>query len=137
MQNTDIRWLQRFDNFKAAFAHLLQAHELYKSRKLTSLEEQGFIQAFEFSHELAWNVLKDYIEHTGGQSLIGSKDTTRQAFKKNLIADGDSWMDMIKSRNLSSHTYNKSTATLLIKSTTDHYIPCFIEFQKKMESLSL
>ncbi len=107
----DIRWIQRFDNFKRALAQLTMGVELLRQRSLSLLEEQGLIQAFEYTHELAWNVLKDYLTEYGGMvGLIGSRDTTREAFRRDLITEGEIWMEMIKSRNLSSHTYNQDTA---------------------------
>jgi len=105
MKNQDIRWIQRFQNFKRAFARLAEAAALAKQRELSELEEQGLIQAFEFTHELAWNVLKDYLEAQGFVDLIGSKNATREAFKNGLLEDGKVWMDMIEARNLTSHTY--------------------------------
>ena len=132
---TDIRWIQRFDNYTKALSQLLNAYELSQQRQLTELEIQGLIQAFEFTHELAWNVLKDYIEYQGGISLIGSKDTTREAFQKGLVIDGETWMSMIKSRNLTSHTYNKDVSKLIYQSIVKDYIPCFIQFHEKMKSL--
>ena len=133
--NKDIRWIQRLDNFDLALKQLLSAYELLRTRSLTDLEKQGMIQAFEFTHELAWNVLKDYIEHIGGQSLIGSKDTTREAFQKGLISNGEFWMEMIRHRNLTSHTYNKETSKLIIDSITTKYVPSFTDFLIKMKSL--
>lgn len=135
MQNKDIRWVQRFNNFNKAFQQLLKANALYKTRDLTDLEKQGLIQAFEFTHELAWNVLKDYIEFKGGQSLIGSKDTTREAFQKGLISNGNVWMEMIKNRNLTSHTYNEDTSKLITKNIIELYVPSFNEFSEKMKGL--
>lgn len=132
---TDIRWIQRFDNYTKALSQLLNAYELSQQRQLTELEIKGLIQAFEFTHELAWNVLKDYIEYQGGISLIGSKDTTREAFQKGLVIDGETWMSMIKSRNLTSHTYNKDVSKLIYQSIVKYYIPCFIQFSEKMKSL--
>src|ERR1035437_4365678 len=102
----DIRWKQRFDNFSRALASLRKAVELSRERPLSELEQQGLIQGFEFTHELAWNVLKDYLEYEGIQGLIGSRSTVREAFKRGLIIDGDAWMDMVEKRNLSSHTYD-------------------------------
>ena len=78
---------------------------LSRQRELSELEKQGLIQAFEFTHELAWNVLKDYLEAQGFAELIGSKNATQQAFKNGLLEDGEAWMDMIRARNLTSHTY--------------------------------
>ncbi|MDD5229043.1 MAG: nucleotidyltransferase substrate binding protein [Methylococcales bacterium] len=90
--NQDIRWKQRFHNYLKAFQTLIEAVELVQIRELSKLEQQGF----EFTHELAWNVLKDYLEHKGFVDLTGSRDATRTAFKNGLIAGGDVWMAMIK-----------------------------------------
>lgn len=118
----DIRWIQRLDNFCRALSQLEFGVKLLQQRQLSILEEQGLIQAFEYNHELAWNVLKDYLTEYGGLfGLIGSRDTTREAFKRGLIENGELWMDMIKSRNLSSHTYNQDTAKALIAVIPSYY----------------
>ena len=106
MSDQDIRWIQRFAHYSQAFSQLKEAVELAHTRRLSKLEEQGLIQAFEFTHELAWNTLKDFLEERGAHDLYGSRDATREAFKRGLIENGEAWMDMIKSRNLTSHTYN-------------------------------
>ncbi len=125
--NADIRWVQRLDNFIRALAQLRYGVELLQERKLSILEEQGIIQAFEYNHELAWNLLKDYLSEFGGLvDLIGSRDTTREAFKRGLIEKGELWMSMIKSRNLSSHTYNEDTAKGLLNIIPEY----FVEFEK-------
>lgn len=124
--NADIRWIQRLDNFIRALAQLRYGVELLQERKLSILEEQGIIQAFEYNHELAWNLLKDYLSEYGGLvDLIGSRDTTREAFKRGLIEKGELWMSMIKSRNLSSHTYNEDTAKGLLNIIPEY----FVEFE--------
>lgn len=125
--NADIRWVQRLDNFIRALSQLRYGVELLQERKLSILEEQGIIQAFEYNHELAWNLLKDYLSEYGGLvDLIGSRDTTREAFKRGLIEKGELWMSMIKSRNLSSHTYNEDTAKGLLNIIPEY----FVEFEK-------
>src|SRR6266581_4006266 len=103
LKNTDMRWRQRFENFRKALTQLSSAAALTKQRDLTKLEQQGLIQAFEFTHELAWNTLKDFLEAHGATHLYGSKDATREAFKRSLITNGDEWMAMIQGRNRSSH----------------------------------
>jgi hypothetical protein len=75
----DIRWKQRFDNFSRAFANFSSGIQLANERKLSDLEEQGVIQSFEYTHELAWKVLKDYLEEQGFKGIIGSKNATRIA----------------------------------------------------------
>lgn len=98
MEIPDIRWRQRLQSFRKAYGQLARAAALAQQRKLSGLEQQGLIQAFEFTHELAWNTLKDFLESRGASKLYGSKDATREAFAKGLIDDGDVWMGMIKSR---------------------------------------
>ena len=100
----DIRWLQRYANYTRALQSLSDAVVLAGERPLSKLEQQDLIQAFEFTYELAWNVLKDYLQQQGIFGLIGSRDASRSAFQSGLITDGLAWMDMIKSRNLTSHS---------------------------------
>lgn len=132
MNNQDVRWQQRFSNYKKALLHLDNAVELSEQRALSYLEKQGVIQAFEFTHELAWNVLKDYLQDQGNQNVKGSKDATREAFRVGLIADGEQWMTMIQSRNISSHTYDERTAEQLVNAIIEHYFALFVSLQTEM-----
>jgi nucleotidyltransferase substrate binding protein (TIGR01987 family) len=131
----DIRWKQRFSNYKKALATLKNAVELAKSRELTDLEKQGMIQGFEFTFELAWNVMKDFLEEQGVTGIIGSKNAVRHAFNKNLIEDGQVWMNMIKDRNLTAHSYDEKTAEDLAVSITGNYYSQLASFSEKMNSL--
>lgn len=133
MNQQDIRWQQRFSNYKKALLQLQSAVELSQQRALSNLEKQGVIQAFEFTHELAWNMLKDYLEDQGNQNVKGSKDATREAFKVDLIADGEQWMAMIQSRNISSHTYDERTADQLVSVIIKQYFPLFVTLKTEME----
>lgn len=133
MNHQDIRWQQRFANYKKALLQLQDAVELSEQRALSPLEKQGVIQAFEFTHELAWSVLKDYLQDQGNQNIKGSKDATREAFKVELITDGERWMAMIQSRNISSHTYDERTAEQLVGAIIKHYFPLFVALQAEME----
>ena len=125
MTSQDIRWIQRFSNYKKAMQTLSEAADLAGSRALSNLEQQGLIQGFEFTHELAWNVLKDYLEEQGFVGIIGSKNATREAFKNALIADGEVWMDMIKARNMTSHTYNTELAQEIATDILQRFHPAF------------
>ena len=133
MTPTDVRWQQRFSNFRRALAQLAEAVDLSKVRELSRLERQGVIQAFEFTHELAWNVLKDYLQDQGNPDIKGSKDATRAAFKVQLITDGEAWMAMIQSRNISSHTYDERTADLLVNAIIGSYYAQFVALQTEMQ----
>lgn len=131
MQN-DIRWKQRFYNYQKA---LIQLTKFIEKGELSELEEQGIIKAFEYTYELAWNVIKDYYEEQGEVSIQGSRDALRLAFQRGLIADGDNWMKMIKSRIASVHTYNLEIAQQINQDIHDIYFQLFIELKEKMESL--
>lgn len=109
---------------------------MMRERPLSSLEEQGVIQAFEFTHELAWNVMKDYFEYQGAVQITGSRDATREAFQRGLIQDGDGWMAMLKSRNLSSHTYQAVTAREIREDVDKRYYVLFVDFAKTMSDLA-
>jgi nucleotidyltransferase substrate binding protein (TIGR01987 family) len=131
----DVRWHQRLQSFGQAFDRLSGGARLAGERDLSSLEEQGLIQAFECTHELAWNVLKDYLESQGVQGVVGSKGATREAFKNGLLADGEVWMDMIKSRNQTSHTYNEKTANEIAEAILTRYYAQFSQFQARFSRL--
>lgn len=135
MKNQDIRWIQRFQNFKKAFHQLSSATELVKQRPLSELEQQGLIQAFEFTHELAWNTIKDFLESRGRANIFGSKDATRQAFAVGLIENGQAWMEMIQSRNKSTHTYESETAAEIAEAVTSVYVDEFAKFKEKFIEL--
>ncbi len=104
MENQDIRWKQRFMNYEKALSQLNDAIKKY-SINPDDIVKEGIIQRFEFTHELAWKVMKDFLEYEGFQNIMGSRTATREAFNKNLLDDGDVWMEMIKSRNETVHTY--------------------------------
>jgi nucleotidyltransferase substrate binding protein (TIGR01987 family) len=135
MIKPDIRWMQRFNHFTKALSLLREAVDLARQRPLTKLEEQGLIQAFEFTHELAWNTLKDFLEERGIQDLYGSRDTTREAFKTGLLENGEAWMDMIRSRNLTSHTYDEATAAAIASAIRTTYFAVFEALRIKLEKL--
>jgi len=132
----DIRWKQRFDNFSRAYASLRKAVELSQERPLTELEQQGLIHGFEFTHELAWNVLKDYLEAKGISGLIGSRDATRHAFRNGLIEDGDTWMEMIKARNLTSHAYDPEIAARIARDVLSRFQPVFAQMSRTFSELA-
>ncbi len=133
MENQDIRWKQRFSNFEKALLKLSEVIE--KKEILSDLEKEGLIQRFEFTHELSWQVMKDFLIYDGIQNIIGSRSTVREAFNKGIISNGEVWMEMIESRNRTSHTYLESILESEYNKITKNYYPLFIEFQIKMKSL--
>lgn len=143
----DIRWEQRFSNFLKAFCKLSQSvdyikrkysedTDIYSGELLDVLEEiiiDGLIQRFEYTHELAWKVMKNYAEYQGNSSIGGSRDASREALQLKLITEGEIWMDMIVSRNKTSHTYNEEIANEIYTKILKEYYPAFQNFRKQME----
>ena len=135
MKDSDIRWKQRFANYQKAFTQLEEAVELYSSSSLSKLEEQGIIKAFEFTYELAWNLLKDYLVFQGITNITGSRDSIREAFNLGLINDGEFWMEMIISRNKTSHTYYQTIAEEILQKIAGSYYHLFEELNIKFTEL--
>jgi nucleotidyltransferase substrate binding protein (TIGR01987 family) len=132
---TNIRWKQRFNNYQSALSSLEEGILLAKSRPLSDLEKQGIIQGFKVARELFWKTVKDFLEFTGNIKIFGSKDATKEAFSQGLISNGDNWMKMIESRNLTSHTYNKAIANDIVSNTIEIYYELFKQFESKMTEL--
>ena len=128
----DVRWRQRFSNYKKALAQL---QEFLDKGQLSKFEEQGLIKAFEYTFELAWNTIKDFYESQGETNLQDSRDAIRLAFKRGLIEQGDLWMDMIQSRIQTSHTYNEDAAREVVTAITHKYITLFRQLEHALEIL--
>ncbi len=118
----DIRWIQRFNNFKKAFDQLASAVDM---GSYSDLEREGLIQRFEYTYELAWLTIKDYMEDQGYQNITGSKDSIRQALQAGLITNADEWMEMIESRKLTTHTYDMETAKEIAEKIISDYYNMF------------
>lgn len=129
----DIRWKQRFSNFNKA---LTQLQKFIDKGELSELEALGLVKAFEYTYELAWNTIKDFLEFSGQSDIYGSRDAIRKGFQLGLITDGDGWMDMLKSRNQTSHTYNEDTARQINNAVITRYYDLFIRLKTKFEQLS-
>ncbi len=127
----DVRWKQRFSNYKKALSQLT---EFIEHGELNKFEEQGFIKAFEYTYELAWNTLKDFLEYQGDSGIIGSRDAFRKAFSAGIIADGKVWMNMLKSRNKTTHTYNEVTAKEISDTVRDDYYQLFCDLEKSLDA---
>ena len=127
MTTPEIRWIQRLVNFQRAIATLQRAIGLAQSRPLSELEELGLIQAFEFTHELSWLLIRDFLVDQGVAGISGSRDAVREAVVRQLLPQGDEtvWMAMIRSRNLTSHTYNPAVAREIADLIVDRYGPVF------------
>lgn len=130
------RWEQRLDSYHKALARLAEIVGASKKRALNEFERDGLVQRFEFTHELSWKLMKAYAEYQGFDGIGGSRDATRKAFEMSLLSDGQSWMDMIKSRNETSHNYDGSMADDVVDSIINKFYPLLADFYQKMNSLS-
>ena len=128
----EIRWIQRFNNFKRALQQLDKAMDLIAERELNELEQQGVIQAFEYNFELAWNVLKDFYENQGEGGIQGSRDAIRLAFRRGLIVNGEVWFNMIKKRALTSHTYNEAVTEDILESIIHQFYTEFVSLKETL-----
>ena len=134
MNHPNIRWTQRSDSFRKAFSRLKEAMELARQRELSDLEAHGCIQGFVYTHELAWNTLKDFLQAQDFK-LYGSRDTTRAAFKEGIIENGEAWMEMLRHRNLTTRTYNEDTAEEVVLAILNIYFSEFETLLTKTEQL--
>lgn len=131
----DIRWIQRFSNYRRALKQLANAVEivsegLYMEPQYNIIRE-GLIQCFEFTHELAWKVMKDYAEYQGIMEIFGSRDAIRYTLRLGLI-DDEQWMDTIKDRNVTSHHYDDETAQRIVDNIINVYFPLFVKYEQSM-----
>jgi nucleotidyltransferase substrate binding protein (TIGR01987 family) len=132
-EKQDIRWKQRFVHFKKAYALLEQTIAIEGP---SEAERAGLIQFFEMSFELAWKVLKDYLEEEGFVP-VSPRETIKLAFQSGFIVDGHLWVEALKDRNLTVHTYEEKIAIAVEKKIRDFYFPVlkklFHDFSKKAD----
>ena len=135
MEEKDIRWIQRFGNYRKALLQLGKAVDIVSSRKSRGdedvLMEEGLIQRYEYTHELAWKTMKDYAEYQGLSDIVGSRDAIRQTLQSGLISDGR-WMESIRDRNLTSHNYDDDTARTIVANIVNVYYPLFVDYEQVM-----
>ncbi|CAO5682268.1 MAG: hypothetical protein HEEMFOPI_01647 [Holosporales bacterium] len=126
IKNQKTRWMYRFDNYKRAYILLREGIEIIKTRELTQLEKEGMIQRFEYTWELAWKTLKDYLEFEGiVLDKVTPASVLRTAFEAKIIKDGESWMNALDSRNKMSHTYDLKEFEKVVQDVHDHYLKLF------------
>lgn len=130
MNDNDIRWIQRFDNFRKAFSQL---DRFVQVEKLNEMEEQGLIKAFEYTYELSWKTLQDLLKDKGYKDIVGPKPVIEQSFQDGYISDGKGWMRMHLSRNLTSHTYDEDTAMEIITNIRLEYFGLLKALKIKLE----
>ena len=136
MEEKDVRWIQRFSNYRKALIQLGKAVNIVSAVSNSSSDQndllaEGLIQRYEYTHELAWKVMKDYEEYQGITDIMGSRDAIRVALRAGIL-DDDRWMDTISDRNLTSHNYDDETAKHIVNNIINVYYPIFVKFETTM-----
>ena len=136
MEDKDVRWIQRFSNYRKALFQLGKAVNIVSAVSNSSSDQndllaEGLIQRYEYTHELAWKVMKDYEEYQGITDIMGSRDAIRVALRAGIL-DDDRWMDTISDRNLTSHNYDDETAKHIVNNIINVYYPLFVKFESTM-----
>jgi nucleotidyltransferase substrate binding protein (TIGR01987 family) len=125
MSTTPTRWEQRFSNYTRAVEKLKQAVEESGTKELSELEVEGMIQRFEYSYELAWKTLQDFLKFKGFSDIAGPNDVLKTAFEAGYIHDAEAWRRLKKSRELTSHTYDEATSSDIAEAIKSEYYLMF------------
>ena len=133
MANQDIRWQQRFSNFKKAMQKLNEVVTTRTIDQLSELEREGLIQRFEYTYELAWKTLQDLLRMKGYVDIAGPNPVIAQAFQDGYIENGEVWKKMKLSRELSSHTNDETTAEDIAESISSSYYYILKDLQERLE----
>lgn len=136
MSTEKTRWEQKLESYTKALTRLVKVVNESKKRQLNEFELDCIVQRFEFTHEVAWKLIKSYAEYQGDNEIAGSRDATRWAFENHLVLDGQVWMNMIRSRNDTSHQYDGVIAEQTISQIVDNYCPAMIALHERMTAIS-
>lgn len=116
------RWKQRFQNFEKALEKLRYAVTAHQDEPDNQLYEMALIQAFEFTYELGWKTVKDFLKNEGLNNISLPREVIKQGFHHHVIEDGQGWIEMMEDRNLMSHTYDEAKAQIAVSRITRHYL---------------
>ena len=131
MSKQDIRWRQRFQNFKKAFEQLKDS--VLKVDELSDLEKEGMVQRFEYTFELAWKTLKDYLEEQQVNAKF-PREVIKQSFHYEIIQDGEIWMDMLEKRNLMAHTYEETIFRDSVQKIANEYFKAIFQLYNFLQN---
>lgn len=100
----------KISNFNSALKRLSEANVEFKHNKKNDLYRDALIKRFEFTFELAWKCLKEYLEFNGVPVRDTPRDIIKASFQRYLINDEQVWLDMIDARNKTAHIYKEEQA---------------------------
>ena len=136
-QQADIRWIQRYTNFHRACQRLLEVTEADRFLEdLSELEQEGLVQRFEYTFELAWKVLQDLLTFKGYEFMAGPNGTLKMAFEDGLTADHDAWRQMMKARNKLTHVYDEEEVRVVLGLIFHDYAPILKKLDETLDSLT-
>ena len=116
--------LQKIENYKRAFAQLEDAVKSYLAAPQDTLYRDGLIQRFEFTVELAWRSLREYLEDQGVVlTVVSPRAVLKEAYAAGVIDDADMWNAIISARNITSHVYDEATATEIARQICEDFTP--------------
>lgn len=127
--NKDIRWKQRFQNYEKAFLLIKRTLEIQNP---SEAEKGGIIQFYEMAFELAWKLMKDYLEEVG-YTVNSPREAIKQAFQAGIIKDGQKWIEALEDRNLTTHTYDESIAEKVVSAIRTLYFPILMQLYSFMK----
>lgn len=133
MDQKDIRWEQRFSNYRKALGKLEETVTGRKLEELSELEKEGLIQRFEYTYELAWKTLQDLLRHKGYSDISGPNPVLQQALSDGYIVQEKAWRLLKKSREATSHTYNEDTAETIAESIYETYFSLLKDLELRLE----
>lgn len=116
--------LQKIENYHHALAQLAEAVQIYTTDPGDALYRDGLIQRFEFTVELAWKSLKEYLEDQGAVLGIASpRGVLKEAYAAGVITDAETWNRIIEARNITSHVYDEKTAQTVADQIAREFLP--------------
>ena len=121
----DVRWKQRFENYEKAYLSLIESAEALADEPDNRFIQDSLIQRYEYTIELAWKTLKDYLEELGFVGVTSPKKVVRKAYQENIITEADKWITALNDRNRTSHAYEETMANAVATAIVDNHIPLF------------
>ena len=120
-ERSELRWKQRFDNLQRAHRRLLWALDMLQQDPDSELIRMAVIKAYEFTFELSWKTLKDFLAYNGIDAKL-PREVIKQSFATGLISDGQLWIDMLEERKLMAHTYDDARAKAAVHLIQERYL---------------
>lgn len=121
----DVRWKQRFQNYEKAYLSLIESAEALADEPDNRFIQDSLIQRYEYTIELAWKTLKDYLEELGFVGVTSPKKVVRKAYQESIITEADKWIEALNDRNRTAHAYEETMANTVAIAIQENHIPLF------------